>query len=686
MAEVIDFEVKSNIGQAAKATEEYAGSVQDAQQAVNDLNQNLVIQNNVIDELESSVMDLEKKMIDTPKSAMGWTELNKTLAHTKLELKGENAALKDLNKEMKTAEGNLKTATKNQEDLNKGLKDGEKSAGIFSKGVKGIGLAFKAMGIGLIVAAFAALKAAIERNQKAMDLINKIVTTVSTTFNQVVEVLVDTYEWVTASSERFDGLSKVITGLITVALTPLKLSFYAIKLGVQQAMLAFEKSFLGSGDTKKIKELTAGIKETKDNIAEVAKEAVQAGGDIISNFGDAVGEIGAIGNMAVDGISKISVAANFAMAESAVEAGNAAKLAAANIQGLIEKYDREAELQRQIRDDVSLSMEERIAANEKLGTILDEQAAAMLNQQDIKINAAREELALNSANIDLQVALTEAINERAAIEAQITGFRSEQLTNINALQLEQAAIEEEAFNKKVEEENFLMELQNQNLLDSITNLEEKALKELEIQYNKDIAEIAQYENKEALIAEIDKKYATKRAAIEKKAADADKKMDKLTMKGKLDVAKTTFNAIATIMGKESKAAKAAAAASATVSALQGATSAFASLAPIPFVGPVLGGIAAAAALVAGYANVKQIYATKDASGSSGGGGGGGGGGSTPNVSTASADPESIAPQMVGGQFELGAGVEPEAAKAYVVTDEMSDSQEQLAGIRRRASV
>lgn len=142
------------------------------------------------------------------------------------------------------------------------------------------------------------------------------------------------------------------------------------------------------------------------------------------------------------------------MAETTVAAQNSAKLAAAEIQGLIEKYDREAELQRQIRDDVSLTMEERIAANEELGRILDEQAEAMLKQQDIVIAAAQAELDANKGNIDMQVALTEAINERAAIEAQITGFRSEQLTNTNALLLEQQAIEDEIYQKKLEEEEF----------------------------------------------------------------------------------------------------------------------------------------------------------------------------------------------------------------------------------------
>ena len=42
--------------------------------------------------------------------------------------------------------------------------------------------------------------------------------------------------------------------------------------------------------------------------------------------------------------------------------------------------------------------------------------------------------------------------------------------------------------------------------------------------------------------------------------------------------------------------------------------------------------------------------------------------------------------MMGGAFELEGLQEPEAAKAYVVTDEMTNSQDQLANIRRRATI
>jgi len=61
-------------------------------------------------------------------------------------------------------------------------------------------------------------------------------------------------------------------------------------------------------------------------------------------------------------------------------------------------------------------------------------------------------------------------------------------------------------------------------------------------------------------------------------------------------------------------------------------------------------------------------------------GGGGGGGSVPSA------PATPAPQMMSGAFDISGGVAPEAMKAFVVTDEMSNSQNQLANIRRRATI
>ena len=56
-----------------------------------------------------------------------------------------------------------------------------------------------------------------------------------------------------------------------------------------------------------------------------------------------------------------------------------------------------------------------------------------------------------------------------------------------------------------------------------------------------------------------------------------------------------------------------------------------------------------------------------------------------NIS-AGARPQTPAPQMMSGAFDLSGGEAPDAVRAYVVTDEMTNSQAQLANIRRRATI
>ena len=77
--------------------------------------------------------------------------------------------------------------------------------------------------------------------------------------------------------------------------------------------------------------------------------------------------------------------------------------------------------------------------------------------------------------------------------------------------------------------------------------------------------------------------------------------------------------------------------------------------------------------VMGAAAVAKIMSTNPTSG-----GGSATGGATPTSTPA--------PQMMSGAFDISGGVAPEASKAYVVTDEMSSSQAQLANIRRRATI
>ena len=521
-------------------------------------------------------------------------------------------------------------------DQTEGLEDAtKKGSGGFKKmgvAVKGFGMALKAAGIGLIIAAFVALKEALGRNQKIMNSVNSVMTTISTTFNQVVDVLVDVYTWVTESSDRFDGLKKVIGGLLTIALTPLKMSFYAIKLAVQAAMLAWEDSFLGGGDEEKMAQLRADIADTKQDILDTGTAAIDAGKDIYNNIGDAISEVGAIYTKAAEGITKISIKANYEQAQATTTAKNNALLAAAAVQGLIEKYDRQAELQRQIRDDETKTFAERIAANKELARILDEQEVQMLKQADVRIEAAALELAANKDNIELQVAYKEAVNERAAVEAQVAGFRSEQMTNEVGLQKE------------------LLEAQREIAQEGLTGIEK---------------ELLELENAYQLKLEMARKSGMDTAAIEKQFAKQKSDIVREGVNTQLEAFSSLAGSLQSLAGESKELAIA----QAIIDTYVGANKAFAQ-------GGVAGFVTGAAVILGGLANVKKIM-EQDV------GSGGGGGGGSVSAAIAAATPRTT---IASGAFTLDGGTEPEPARAYVVSDDITNSQNKLANIRRRATI
>ncbi len=164
-------------------------------------------------------------------------------------------------------------------------------------------------------------------------------------------------------------------------------------------------------------------------------------------------------------------------------------------------------------------------------------------------------------------------------------------------------------------------------------------------------------------------------------------------------------------------------AQAIIGTIQGAVQAFTSLAQVPVVGPVLGGIAAAAALAAGYANVSKIRSTEYEGGGGGGGGGGGnkfasgglvsgpGTGTSDSIPARLSNGESVinarSTQMYGGllsAINVAGGGKPFAEggvassnpagtsydapiiKTYVVASDMTSQQEADAKIARLAQL
>jgi hypothetical protein len=469
-----------------------------------------------------------------------------------------NAA--DAEKDLKKLTGQFedlgKTATKSINNIEKGVEDTEKSTKSLADGFKGVGLAIKAMGIGLIIGALSTLKEVFMGNQKVADTFAAVMGTVSNIFSQVTNIIVSMVEKVGSATNGFEGLRKTIGGLLTLSLTPLKAAFYGIKLTIDEVRLAWEESIFGDGDPKTIKKLTERINETKTSLKEVGTDAVKAGKQVANNIGKAVTEVGAVVAGSVEGISKISVAGAYEQAKANVQLQNTAKLAEANQARLVEQYDRQAEKLRQVRDEERNSVEDRIKANNDLNKVLKSQEQAMLAQADAQIAAAQSTLAQNKS-IENQVAVTNALANREGVLAQIEGLRSEQKANDLALNKElidltktkqeaetQLAINESNFaaerirneeaqlqsKKDALEQNKIIELQRlQNVIDS-ANLgtqarvdaeNEYALKKQEIEQQILLAEdaIAEFkrnkavENQQLLIDNETLSFETRRNAL-----------------------------------------------------------------------------------------------------------------------------------------------------------------------------
>lgn len=447
-----------------------------------------------------------------------------------------------------------KKAEKSTDDLNKELKqneqankDSKKSSGSFLDTLKAFSI------VGAVSSAFSFLSSKLMENQKVADAVGAVMNTISTIIGKLVDIVISVTSKVGESSNGFEALKKTMMGFLTLALTPIKVAFYEIGIAIGYVQLAWEKLF-GDSSQANIDKINERINNAKQGLLETAENAVQAGKDIYNNFGDAVSQVSDVVTGVVQEASKINVKAIYENAQATTALKNSAKLAAADLQGLVEKYDRMAEQQRQIRDDESRSIQERIAANNKLGQILDEQSKAMLRLADTKIAAAQAELNANSSNLDLQVALKNAINERAGILAQITGLQSEQKVNAVALdkellEMNKAIAESDAKialdKRRATAELIQDELQKQLALQAIRD-EERATEIARLQQNID-------NTKAGTQARVDAEIALKEKVAELDIADmqAKKTIDDIILQRKKDASNALIAEQDKILNNES---------------------------------------------------------------------------------------------------------------------------------------
>ena len=287
--------------------------------------------------------------------------------------------------------------------------------------------------------------------------------------------------------------------------------------------------------------------------------------------------------------------------------------------------------------DESKTAEERLAALQKANDLELGTTAKSLEMQKRRIEVQKEVMALSEN-------MAEDLDELAALEVGLIDLQTQSFQTQKRLATEMETLTNEiAANEKI---------RAKDKADQIA-AEIKARQEL---YDMQIAQADLWLKK-----------------VKKDAAD-EKALNYSVRNAKQNSAKSGLKLIEEVAGKGSKIGKAAAIAQATISGVQGVQNAFttATLSPITTLFPAYPFIQAG---LAGAFSALQLAAIT--SGTPAGGGGGGG---------SVAAPSTPAPQMMSGAFDISGGVAPEPVKAFVLTDEMSNSQNQLANIRRRATI
>ena len=440
---------------------------------------------------------------------------------------------------------------KKVEEVGKSASKSKKGFATMGKGIKAVGTALKAAGIGLIVALIAGLTEAFSRNKRIMDGVSIVLGTIQEVFTQVADALIATYDALSQSSDNFDALGKVMSGILKVAISPFQLAFFGIKKALLAAQLAWEDSFFGGGDEAKMAELRKEIQETSADITEIADESMKAAISVGDNISEAIDEVVNITEIATKNLSKVNVKAANESAKAYKAAKDAAILAQAESAALRAGYELEAAELKKIRDNVNLSLEERIKANDDLAKTSAKAEEQMKRQAQLAINLAALELKRNDSS-ENQAALIQANADLKAVEAEIAGKTEEVETNRVGLLNEQNALLLTGIESQRERNKIQAEFDAEQELDPLVKLQkQKSALELE-----NTAIIEDLEAKRLLYAEgtqqrvdAEQDYLNKKQGIDnqivantKQTADEQKRIEQALADAKLGVQKASLDA------------------------------------------------------------------------------------------------------------------------------------------------
>ena len=543
----------------------------------------------------------------------------------------------NLNKEV--AQGNKETA--------KGLKGVEKASDKTAGGVKKIGGALKALGIGLIIAGFSKFVEVLNENQKVADFFSITFEALSLAFNDFFNFILSNTGAITnffkaAFDDPVQNMIDFGNAIIENVIERVQSSIDTLGYLAEAVVKVFKGDFAGALDAaknagKELVDVVTGVDDSFDKTAEVVNKVAAA----TSNY----------------------VKETIKGATENVNLAKTAELAAVANQGLIEKYDLQAEKLRQVRDEERNTIAERKKANDELNAVLNEQEKAMLGNANAILAAAQAQFDKNG-NDENQIALLEAQNEVLAVQAQVAGFRSEQKANDLALDREQKELNQSIGDAEAERNQAQSEFTAEQIENDYLRLQAQldiAQKESEIESKRLTEKRDQYKQGTQAYEDANNELL----AYQQENANTQVKIEKDLNKSKKQLTTQALTDMATIVGKNSKFGKAIAIVQAIRDTYAGANKALAQ-------GGIFGFIGAAAVIAGGIANVKTITSTPEPTPPSGASVGGSG--SVPAMPSAPPAFNVVGQGETSQLADAIGGQANQPVRAYVVSNDVTTAQ------------
>ena len=640
-------------------------------------------------------MAIEKivNIVANTKQAVGEV---KKLFDELLEAELQQQALNESAEEMEDAyKKSSKEATKDIEKVGDSAKKQSKVVQGLKTSVQAVGTALKALGIGLIIALVAKFTQVLSENQKVVDFVSTVSNTLGIIMNQLIESFIKIGEKISEATGGFDALGKVIGAMIKGALSNLKLVINGLRLGFEELKLAYENVF---GDEEGVKRAEENIKKLKDAIADNASESLKQAKVIYDNVGEAVGEIATgvsvLASEGIKAIEEVNVKSAYAQAQAITQARKNFELLALQQDRIIQQYEFQAEKLRQVRDDETKSIAERIKANQELGEVLKKQFEAESATIKARISALSQEQKLLGFTQERQNEIYQLQTDLIDVAERLKGAESEQLTNKNALLREQLDLQQTIYDS--ENERRLAQLDFEKEIAKTE--EEKLAKERERLDLENELILQDLERKRELYAEgtqsrvdAEQEYLTKKQEIDNEIKKSnlelyrlaeenyDKELErkKFLEQQKISLTEDTFGQIANILGEASTAGKAFASAQALINTYQGVTEIWANKTTLPEPFGTINKIASTAtALLSGLNAVKQINSVQTL----------GGGGGSANATAPQAPSFNLVAGTGTNQIAESLATERQPVKAYVVASEMTSQQALENNISSTASI